>query len=92
LIWGRKTKDFGLNGSKHSLNSNYSWFHHECHSEFCVAHKYLNFAIFSYDSLAILIFWFCPEFILVHEIFKSFQNFRNISLNTIWHIRSHSWY
>jgi hypothetical protein len=24
--------------------------------------KYLNFATFSNDSLAILIFWFCPEF------------------------------
>jgi hypothetical protein len=27
-----------------------------------VVPKYLNFATFSNDSLAILMFWFCPEF------------------------------
>jgi hypothetical protein len=37
LIWNRKTKDFGLNNSKHSLNLIYSWFHHECHSDLLVS-------------------------------------------------------
>jgi hypothetical protein len=33
LLWGGKTKDFGLNNSKHSPNLIYSWFHHEYHSD-----------------------------------------------------------
>jgi hypothetical protein len=36
LIWDGKTKDFGLNNSKHSLNLVNSWFHHECHSDLLV--------------------------------------------------------
>jgi hypothetical protein len=36
----------------------------------------LNFATFSKDSLAILIFWFCPEFswrdIIIHSVFSAF--------------------
>jgi hypothetical protein len=36
FIWDGKTKDFGLNYRKHSLNSIYSWFHHECHSDLLV--------------------------------------------------------
>jgi hypothetical protein len=30
FIRDEKTKDFGLNNSKHSLNLIYSWFHHKC--------------------------------------------------------------
>jgi hypothetical protein len=30
FIWDGKTKDFGLNNSKHSPSLIYSWFHHEC--------------------------------------------------------------
>jgi hypothetical protein len=37
LIWDGKTKDFGLNNSKHSQNLIYSWFHHECHSDLLVS-------------------------------------------------------
>jgi hypothetical protein len=33
LIWDGKTKDFGLNNSKHSPYLICSWFHHECHSD-----------------------------------------------------------
>jgi hypothetical protein len=33
LLWDGKSKDFGLNNSKHSLNLIYSWFCHECHSD-----------------------------------------------------------
>jgi hypothetical protein len=36
LIRDGKTKDFGLNESKHSLNLIYSWFYHECHSDLLV--------------------------------------------------------
>jgi hypothetical protein len=36
LIWDGKT-DFELNDNKHSLNSVYSWFHHECHSDLLVS-------------------------------------------------------
>jgi hypothetical protein len=36
LIWDGKTKDFGLNDSKHSLNLIFFWFHHECHSDLLV--------------------------------------------------------
>jgi hypothetical protein len=58
LIWDGKTKDSGLNNSKHSLNLIYSLFHHECHSDLLVSSSsiYLNFATFSNNSLAILIF------------------------------------
>jgi hypothetical protein len=31
-IWEEKINDFGLNDNKHSLNSVFSWFHHECQS------------------------------------------------------------
>jgi hypothetical protein len=37
FIWDGKTKDFGLNDSKNSLNLIYSWFHHECHSDLLVS-------------------------------------------------------
>jgi hypothetical protein len=37
FIWDGKTKDFGLNNSKPSLNLMYSWFHHECHSYLLVS-------------------------------------------------------
>jgi hypothetical protein len=37
FIWDGKTKDYGLNNSKHSLNLIYSWFHHECHSDLLVS-------------------------------------------------------
>jgi hypothetical protein len=37
LVWDRKTKDFWLNNSKHSLNLIYSWFHHEYHSDLLVS-------------------------------------------------------
>jgi hypothetical protein len=33
FIWDGKTKDFGLNDSKHSLNLISSWFQHERHSD-----------------------------------------------------------
>jgi hypothetical protein len=76
LVWDGRTKDFGLNNSKHSLNLIYSWFHHECHSDVSVVPKYLNFATFSNDALAILIFWFCPEFgwrdIIIYFVFSAF--------------------
>jgi hypothetical protein len=59
----RKTKDFGLNNSKHSPNLIYFWFHHECHSDLLVSSPSIwTFATFSNDSLAVLIYWFCPEF------------------------------
>jgi hypothetical protein len=64
LIWDGKTEDFGLIDSKHFPNLICSWFHRECQSFWSVSvvPKYLNFAAFSNDSLAILILWFCPEF------------------------------
>jgi hypothetical protein len=37
FILDGKTKDFGLNNSKHSPNLIYSWFHHECHSDLLVS-------------------------------------------------------
>jgi hypothetical protein len=37
FIWDGKTKDFGLNDSKHSLNLKYSWFRHEYHSDLLVS-------------------------------------------------------
>jgi hypothetical protein len=37
LIWDRKTKDFGLNDSKHSLTLICSWFCHEFHFDLLVA-------------------------------------------------------
>jgi hypothetical protein len=43
LIWDRKTKDFGLNNSKHSLNLIYSWFHHEYHSDLLVSSPSIEF-------------------------------------------------
>jgi hypothetical protein len=33
FILDQKTKDFGLNNNKHSLNLIYPWLHHECHSD-----------------------------------------------------------
>jgi hypothetical protein len=60
-IWDGKTKDFGLSNSNNSLNLIYcfvsSWMSFWFVS---VVSKYLNFATFSNDSLAILIFCFCP--------------------------------
>jgi hypothetical protein len=80
LVWDGKTKDFGLNNSKHSLNFIYSWFHHECHSDLLVSSPsvWLNVATFSNDSLAILIFWFCLEFWWdkSHEFQKCFQQWQ----------------
>jgi len=65
LIQDWKTKDFGLNDNKHSLNLICSWFHHEYHSDLlvlspsiwiCYIFRWFN----SYP--VILIFWFCPDF------------------------------
>jgi hypothetical protein len=62
-IWDGKTKDFELNNSKYSLNLIYSSFHHECHSDLLVSSPSIwILPHFQNDSLAILIFWFCPEF------------------------------
>jgi hypothetical protein len=36
LIWGGRTKDFGLNNSRHSLNLICSSVCHECHSDLLV--------------------------------------------------------
>jgi hypothetical protein len=38
----RKTKDFGLNNSKHSLNLIYYWFHQDCHLPYINSPKKLN--------------------------------------------------
>jgi hypothetical protein len=49
----------------------------------CVDPKYFNISTFSNDSLAILIFWFCPEFgrrdIIIYFVFSAFIS-RPISL------------
>jgi predicted negative regulator of RcsB-dependent stress response len=37
LVWDGKTKDSGLNNSKHYQNLIYSWFLHECHSDLLVS-------------------------------------------------------
>jgi hypothetical protein len=66
FIWDGKTKYFVLNNSKHPRI--YSAFDVSWMSFWFVSvvPKYLNFATFSNDSLAILIFWFCPEFRVRH--------------------------
>jgi hypothetical protein len=49
FIWGRKTKDFGLNDNKHSLNLIYCWFHHECHPKvFECCHIFKRFISYPY--------------------------------------------
>jgi hypothetical protein len=53
LIWDGKTKDIWLNDSKHSLNLNYSWFHHECHSDL----------LLSSPSI-----WIFPPFQTIHQL------------------------
>jgi hypothetical protein len=62
LVWAGKTKDFRLDNSNYSLNLIYFWFHHISCLFVSVVPKYVNFATFTNDLLAILIFWFCPEF------------------------------
>jgi hypothetical protein len=48
-----------------------------------VVPKYLNFATFWNDSLAVLIFWFCSEFgwqdIIIYFVFSAFIS-RSVSL------------
>jgi hypothetical protein len=46
FIRNGKTKDFGLNDSKHSLNLMYSWFHHECHYDLLISSQVLEVEIF----------------------------------------------
>jgi hypothetical protein len=55
-----------------------------------VVPKYLNFATFSSDSLAVLIFWFCPEFgwrdIIIYFVFRNhltnFSDLLNCTVHT----------
>jgi hypothetical protein len=51
FTWDGKTKDFGLNNSKHSLNLIYSWFHRECHFDLLVSPT---------------IIWILPHFQTIH--------------------------
>jgi hypothetical protein len=53
FIWEGKTKDSGLNYSKHSLNLIYSWFHHECHSDALVSSPRI---------------WILPHFQTIHYL------------------------
>jgi hypothetical protein len=51
FIWDGKTKDFGLNDSKHYPNLICCWFHHECHSDLLAASP---------------IIWILPPFQTIH--------------------------
>jgi hypothetical protein len=70
-----KTKDFGLNDNKHSLNLIYSLFHHDCQ------YSYVSLLLLSSELIS-----FSSLFQLSHLNCSNFQNFKAFIDKLCWHL------
>jgi hypothetical protein len=77
FIWEGKTKDFGLNTSKHSVNLIYPWFRHECLSDLCHPQEQIDL------SPSVSSFPFC-HLVSCINIGARFELWRNECIKITW--------